>query len=65
MAKEEAELQRMIDRLMEIGIYSGMEMDVNEGNENLKANIRSTHYDGLQTTEEYGMFKIFGLRRVK
>jgi hypothetical protein len=47
MAKEEAELQRMIDRLMEIGRYSGMDMNVNEGNENLKANIRSTHYDGL------------------
>ena len=47
MAKEESELQRMINRLMETGRYNGMEMNVNEGNENLKANIRSTHYDGL------------------
>ena len=44
---EEAKLQRMIDRLMKIGRYNGMEMNVNEGNGNLKANIRSNHCDGL------------------
>jgi hypothetical protein len=65
MAKEEVEIQRMIGRLIEIGRYDGMEMNVNEDNENLKANIRISYYDGLKTTEEYGMFKIFGLRSVK
>jgi len=29
MDKEEAEQKRMIDRLMEIGRYNGMEMNVN------------------------------------
>ena len=47
MAKKEADLQRMIDRLMETGRYAGMEMNVDEGNGDLKANIRSTQYDGL------------------
>ena len=37
----------MIHRLIEIGRCCGMEMNVekNEGNENLKANIPITNYD--------------------
>ena len=47
MSKEEAVLQGMTERLIEAGIYYGMEMNLekNEGNENLKATIPSTECD--------------------
>jgi hypothetical protein len=47
LAKEEAVLQGVIERLIEICRCYGMETneEKNEGNENLKATIRDTHYD--------------------
>ena len=58
MAKEETELQGMIDKLIEIRRCYGMEMNVekNKSNENFKTTIPSNNYDRPKTTGECGMF---------
>ena len=52
LAKEEAVLQDMIDKLIEIGRFYGMEMNVekNKSNENFKTTIPSENYDRPKTT---------------
>ena len=52
----------MIDKLIEIGRFYGMEMNVekNKNNENFKTTNPSKNYDRPKTTREYGIFKIFG-----
>jgi hypothetical protein len=51
LAEGEKELQGMIDRLTEVGIWYGMEINVQNiyGNENLKAAIPSTECDRYTT----------------
>jgi len=57
MAKEETVLQRMIDKLIEIGRCCGVEMNVEKkGNENFKTTISNNIYDRPKTTGECGMF---------
>jgi hypothetical protein len=62
LAREETMLQGMIDRLIEIGRCFEMEINVetNEGNENLKATIPNKNYDGSTTIGECGIFQLFG-----
>ena len=61
-AKEETELQGMTDRSTEIGRCCGIEMNVekNEGNENLKETIASTYHDKLETTGKCELLQRFG-----
>jgi len=58
LAKEEKVLQDMIDKLIEIGGYYGMEMNVekNKSNENFKTTISSKNYDRPKTTRDCGIF---------
>ena len=58
MSKEETVLQSMIDKLIEIGKYYGMEMNVekNKSNENFKTAVSSNIYDRSKTTGKCGMF---------
>jgi hypothetical protein len=58
LAKEEKVLQDMIDKIIEIGRWYGMEINVekNKSNENFKTTITSKNYDRLKTTRECGMF---------
>jgi hypothetical protein len=58
LAKEENVLQDMIDELIEIGRFYGMEMNVekNKSNENFKTTIPSKNYDRPKTTRECGIF---------
>ena len=57
MAKEETVLQGMIDKLIEIGRWYGMEVNVGKkNNENIKTTIPSNNYDRPKTIEECGMF---------
>jgi hypothetical protein len=58
LAKEENVLQKIIDKLIEIGGCYGMEMNVekNKSNENFKTTIPSKSYDRSQTTRECGIF---------
>ena len=54
VAKEEAVLQGVTERLIEIGRWHGMEMNEkkkNYVNENLKATIPDTDYDRSKTGE--------------
>jgi hypothetical protein len=61
LAKEEMVLQGMIDRLIETGRCSGMEMKEEKlGKEKLKPTILNTHYGRSKTTEECGIFQLFG-----
>jgi len=55
LGKGEAVLQSMIDRLIDIGICYGMEMDVE------KATIPTTDYDRSKKTEECGIFQTYWL----
>ena len=60
LAKEETVLQGMIDKLIEIGRCSGMEMNVekkNKSKENFRITNPSKNYDRPKTTREYGIFK--------
>jgi hypothetical protein len=52
LAKEEMMLQDMTDKLIEVGICYGMEMNVerNEINKNFKTTISSKTYDRPKTT---------------
>jgi hypothetical protein len=52
LAKEEKVLQDMMDKLIEIGGCSGMEMDVGK----TKVTISSKNYDRQKTTTECGTF---------
>ena len=58
LAKEETVLQEMNDKLIEIGRFYGMEMNVekNKINENFKTTNPSKNYDRPKTTREYGIF---------
>ena len=58
LAKEEKVLQDVIDKLIEIGRYYGMEMNVekNKSNQNFKTNIPSKNYDRPKITRECGIF---------
>ena len=58
MAQVETVLQSMIDKLIETGKYSCMEMNVeiNKINENFKTTIPSNNYDRPKTTGESEMF---------
>ena len=62
LAKEETELQGVVDKLTENGSCYGLEMNVeeNSGNENLEGIIPSTDYGRSKATAECGIFKIFG-----
>ena len=55
LAKEENVLQKMIDKLIEIGGCYGMEMNVGgkKSNENFKTTIPSKNYVRPKTTREY------------
>jgi hypothetical protein len=48
----------MIEKLIYIGRYNGMEMNVerNKSNENFKTTIPSKNYDRSKTTKECGIF---------
>jgi hypothetical protein len=53
LAQEEKVLQDMVDKLIEIGICYGMEINVekkNKSNENFKTTIASKNYDRPKTT---------------
>jgi hypothetical protein len=58
LAKEEKVLQNMIDKLIEIGICYGMEINVGKTkrNENFKTTITSKNYNRPKTTRECGIF---------
>ena len=58
MAKEETVLQGMIDKLIEIGRYYGMEINAGgkKSNENFKTTIPNNNYDRPKTTAECEMF---------
>ena len=58
LAKEEKVLQDMIDKLIEIGICYGMELNVekNKINENFKTTIASKNYHSPKTTGECEIF---------
>ena len=58
LAKEEKVLQDMIDKLIEIGRFYGMEINVekNKSNENFKTTIASKNYDRPKVTGECGIF---------
>jgi hypothetical protein len=58
LAEEEKVLQDMIDKLIKIGRYYGMEMNVekNKSNENFKTTIASKNYHRPKTTGECGIF---------
>ena len=58
MAKEENILQDMIAKLIEIGRYYVMEINVgkNKSNENFRTTIPSNNYDRPKTNGECGMF---------
>jgi hypothetical protein len=58
LAKEKKVLQDMIDKLVEIGICYGKEMNVgkNKSNENFKTTIPSKNYNRPKTTTECGIF---------
>jgi len=62
LAKEEKVLQDMIDKLIEIRGFCGMEMNVkkNKSNKNFKTTIPSKNYDKPKTTRECGIFYILG-----
>jgi hypothetical protein len=62
LAKEEMVLQDMIDKLIEIGRSSVMEMSVekNKSDENFKTSISSKTYDRPKTTGVSGIFKYLG-----
>jgi hypothetical protein len=55
----------VIDRLIEIGRFYGIEMNMEEtlGNENLKTTIFSSGYDSSKTTGECGKFQLLGLMK--
>jgi len=56
-AKEETVLQGMIDKLIEIGICYGMEMNKkNKNNEIFKTAVPSNNCDRPKITGEYGIF---------
>jgi hypothetical protein len=50
----------MNDRIIVIGKYYGMQMNVEIPHENLKAAIPSTEYERSKTTEECGVFPLSG-----
>ena len=58
MDKEETVLEGMTEKLIEIGGYYGMEMNVeeNKSNENFKTTFPSNNYDRPKTTGECGTF---------
>ena len=58
LAKEEKVLQDMIDKLIEIGRFYGMEINVekNKSNENFKTTIASKNCRRPKTTGECGIF---------
>jgi len=60
LAKKETVIWGVIDRLTEIRRRYGLEMNVekNEGNENLKATTSDTDYDISKTTAECGIFQL-------
>lgn len=61
LAKEEKMLRGVIDRLIELVRCYGMEMNVQKySDENVKTIILSTDYDRAKTTEECGIFQLFG-----
>jgi hypothetical protein len=62
LAKEETELQGMVDKLTEIGSCYGLEMNAeeNSGNENLEGIIPSTDYGRSKAIGRCRIFKIFG-----
>jgi hypothetical protein len=55
-------LHGMIDRLMKIRRYHGIEMNVEktQDNQNLKGTVSITEYDRSETTGECGIFQPFG-----
>jgi hypothetical protein len=60
LAKEEKMLQDMIDKLIEIGGWYGMEINVEkQSNDNFKTTIPSKNYDIPKTTRECGIFYIW------
>ena len=58
LANEETVIGGMIDRIIEIGRYYVMEMNVEIPHENLKAAIPSTDYKRSKTTEECEVFPL-------
>jgi hypothetical protein len=63
LSKQETVLHDMIDRLSEIEICCGIEMNVEESkvaNGNLKATISNTEYGRSKTTGQCGIFQLFG-----
>jgi len=60
LAKEEAVLQGMNERLTEIGRCYAMKMNVEKyGDESLKATIPNTDYGRRKTAGECGIFQVF------
>jgi hypothetical protein len=59
MAQEEKVLHDMINKLIKIGRFCGMEMNVgkkNKSNEHFKTTIPSKNYDRPKTPRECGIF---------
>jgi len=60
LAKEEMVLQGLIDRLIEIGRYHGMEMSVEKMNVMRISRQSSPMQVMIETTGDFGIFQHFG-----
>jgi hypothetical protein len=56
LAKERKVLQDMIDKLIEIGRFYGMKINVEKSNKNFKTTIASENYNRPKRTGECGIF---------